>query len=149
MKSDIKGDIARLRKEAGLSQQQLADKMRVNRAAIIKWEKGTTYPRARNIRKLGNILGVTIPIKGIIEPQANMKIEKDNTEPTTPDYQWYKKTIETLIHQNGNHVDKLHERDQAEIEDLKKEKSLLWDDKAKAWEHIDALTANLQSAKNR
>lgn len=159
MEGNIKDDIFRLRIEAGLSQKQLAVKLRVNRAAVIKWEAGTTYPRARNLRKLGNIFGVTFDKKGIIEPTINMKIDKDpqKDEKAIDDGDlWYKKTIETLIHQNGNTVDKLHERvdklhdrDQAEIEDLKKEKQKLWDEKSKIWEHIDVLTVHLKPPKNQ
>lgn len=81
-----------------------------------------------------------------------MKIETDPQKDETPPQEegdlWYKKTIETLIHQNGSHVGKLHERDQAEIEDLRKEKEKLWDEKSKIWEHINVLTVNLKPPNN-
>lgn len=140
MKGDIKGDILRLRIQAGLSQQQLADKMRVNRAAIIKWEKGTTYPRARNLRKLCNILGDIIPPKGINEAHINnMKVEK--TEKAEPDDDWYKKTIDSLIHINGEGYREFRESKKEEIEELKL-------DKVRLHEHVDKLITRVNPPNN-
>lgn len=47
------------RKSKGLTQQQLADLLRLDRSAIAHYEKGTAMPHARNIQKLCNILEIT------------------------------------------------------------------------------------------
>ena len=47
------------RKSKGLTQQQLADLLRLDRSAIAHYEKGTSMPHARNIMKLCNILEIT------------------------------------------------------------------------------------------
>ena len=47
------------RKSKGLTQQQLADLLRLNRSAIAHYEKGTSMPHARNIQKLCDTLELT------------------------------------------------------------------------------------------
>ena len=46
------------RKKAGLTMQQLAEKMEVSRATITKWENGSTNPKRASFQKLANVLGV-------------------------------------------------------------------------------------------
>lgn len=50
--------LRRMRSEKGYSQQQLADKMIVNRSTISKWEAGSRLPDAAMIYRLAGILGV-------------------------------------------------------------------------------------------
>ena len=50
--------LKRLRSEEGYSQQQLADRMIVNRSTIAKWESGSRLPDAAMIYRLAGILGV-------------------------------------------------------------------------------------------
>ena len=47
-----------LRREAVLTQQELADRMGVQQRMVSKWENGETMPRPANIRKLAAALGV-------------------------------------------------------------------------------------------
>ena len=47
------------RKSKGLTQQQLADLLRLDRSAVAHYEKGTVMPHARNIQKLCDILELT------------------------------------------------------------------------------------------
>lgn len=47
------------RKELGLTQQQLADKLHVSFQAVSKWEKGTTYPNIEILRDLAIVLDVS------------------------------------------------------------------------------------------
>lgn len=49
-----------LRKEKGISQQELADKLCVVRQTISKWEKGLSLPDAEMLMKLAEVLGVTV-----------------------------------------------------------------------------------------
>ncbi len=48
-----------LRKERGLSQEELSIKLDVSRQAISKWELGTVMPDAKNIIVLSNVFGVS------------------------------------------------------------------------------------------
>lgn len=51
--------IARKRKEAGLTQQQLADKLNISFQAVSKWETGNAYPNVELLRNLAELLHVT------------------------------------------------------------------------------------------
>ncbi|MCD7884910.1 MAG: helix-turn-helix domain-containing protein [Lachnospiraceae bacterium] len=52
--------IAQARKSAGLTQQQLAEKILVSRQAITKWESDKGMPDIENLRKLAGLLNVSI-----------------------------------------------------------------------------------------
>lgn len=49
-----------LRKELGLSQEQLAEKLLVSRQAISRWENGEVLPDAPNLLQLSKLFGVSI-----------------------------------------------------------------------------------------
>lgn len=51
--------IIRLRKKNGWSQEELADKMKVSRQAVSKWEAAQTTPDLEKILQLSNMFGVT------------------------------------------------------------------------------------------
>ncbi|WP_053942178.1 helix-turn-helix domain-containing protein [Kallipyga gabonensis] len=51
--------IVRLRKSYGMSQEELAEKMKVSRQAISRWEVGTAMPDAGNILQLSKLFHVT------------------------------------------------------------------------------------------
>ena len=48
------------RKSAGLTQEQLADKLLVSRQAVTKWESDKGMPDIENLRQLSQLLGVSI-----------------------------------------------------------------------------------------
>ena len=48
------------RKEAGLSQEQFAEKMSVSRSAIAKWESDRGMPDVNNLRIMAQLLGVSV-----------------------------------------------------------------------------------------
>ena len=49
-----------VRKQAGLSQEQLAEKLGVSRQAVTKWETGAGMPDIENIRAISALLGISI-----------------------------------------------------------------------------------------
>ncbi len=51
--------LAALRRERGISQESLAEKVGVSRQAISKWETGTAQPEMNNIMKLCEVLKVS------------------------------------------------------------------------------------------
>lgn len=48
------------RTEAGLSQEQLAEKLNVSRSAVAKWESEGGTPDVENLKNIANLLGVSI-----------------------------------------------------------------------------------------
>ena len=48
--------IAQLRKEAGLTQKELADRIGISDKAVSKWERGISYPDITYLGKLANLL---------------------------------------------------------------------------------------------
>jgi len=50
--------LRRLRMEKGLSQQQLADRLYVERPSVANWEGGRRFPDAATVSQLAEILGV-------------------------------------------------------------------------------------------
>ncbi|MBR5232434.1 MAG: helix-turn-helix domain-containing protein [Clostridia bacterium] len=52
--------IKEARKQAGLSQEQLAEKMNVSRSAVAKWETNKGLPDIDNLRYLSKLLSVSV-----------------------------------------------------------------------------------------
>lgn len=52
-------NLIRLRKASKLNQQDLADKMAVSRNSITNWETGKSEPKASDIQKMAEVLGVS------------------------------------------------------------------------------------------
>ena len=51
--------IVQLRKEQGLSQEELAERLGLSRQAVSRWESGTALPDAGNLLQLSRLFGVT------------------------------------------------------------------------------------------
>lgn len=82
--------ILSLRKQNGISQEELAEKLNVSRQAISRWEVGSAKPDASNILQLSKLFGVTadyllnddyesdhdVPAVKNTETIANKKIKK-------------------------------------------------------------------------
>ena len=49
-----------LRKEAKLTQEQLAEKLNVSRQAVTKWESGQSLPDIQNLKEMVDMFGVTM-----------------------------------------------------------------------------------------
>ena len=59
-KEKFGGFVAQLRKEKGLMQKDLAEKLYVSDKAVSKWERGLSIPDVALLVPLGEILGVTV-----------------------------------------------------------------------------------------
>jgi transcriptional regulator with XRE-family HTH domain len=57
---DIHGRILQLRRDRGLTQEQLANACGVDKTAVSHWEKGLSAPKSERIPQVASALGVTI-----------------------------------------------------------------------------------------
>ena len=55
--------ISILRKEKGMTQKEIADRLGITDKAVSKWERDVAYPDTGTIPKLAEILGVTVPLR--------------------------------------------------------------------------------------
>lgn len=57
---NTKDIILKLRTDAGLSQEELADKLFVTRQAVSRWENGETVPNTETLKLLSKLFNVSI-----------------------------------------------------------------------------------------
>ncbi len=71
--------LSSLRKQANLTQSDLADKLNVSRQAVTKWESDIGLPDLENVKKLASIFNVTID--ELLDYKAEeIKLELEITE---------------------------------------------------------------------
>lgn len=63
--------IKEARLTAGITQEELAARMRVDRSTVTKWENGQSNPKVPVLLKLADILGCTVD--ELLRPQAEEK----------------------------------------------------------------------------
>ena len=49
-----------IRKNKGLAQEELAEKLSVSRQVVAKWESGQVYPEIANFIQISNLFNVTV-----------------------------------------------------------------------------------------
>ena len=64
--------LAILRKNKGITQEALAEKLNVSRQAVAKWEAGETIPDLDKCRMLAELFGVSLDDLANYEPEDNM-----------------------------------------------------------------------------
>ena len=65
--------LRKLRKENGLTQEELADKLNVSRQAITKWESGDGIPDIENLKQISILFNTTID--ELVKEDKDVKIE--------------------------------------------------------------------------
>ena len=56
----IGNKIRRMSINAGMTQEQLANKLGVSGQSVSKWERGVSVPEISNLKKISHILGVSV-----------------------------------------------------------------------------------------
>lgn len=74
MKINAADNLIRLRKAAGLTQEQLAEKLYVTRQAVSKWERGESMPDIETVAALAELYSVTTDeiIRGTVAPETKI-----------------------------------------------------------------------------
>ena len=74
---ELKEKLVALRKEKGLTQSAVAEKLDVSRQAISRWESGVALPSTDNLKCLGALYGV--PVAYLINEETEwVNSESDN-----------------------------------------------------------------------
>ena len=87
MEMTIGKRIAQLRKEKGMTQEEISQKMEVSAQAVSKWENDQTCPDITSLPKLAKILGVTVdellsgkeetePVARVLAPEERKDIKE-------------------------------------------------------------------------
>lgn len=61
------------RKQASLSQEQLAEKLGVSRSAVAKWETGNGIPDVDNLKVIAQLLNVSIDY--LLDDREGMEVQ--------------------------------------------------------------------------
>ena len=69
--------IAALRKEQGMSQEVLGEKLGLSRQAVSKWEADQAVPTMDNLMELSKLFGV--PVDTLLRPDAELTSQTENT----------------------------------------------------------------------
>ena len=72
--------IAELRREKGMTQVELAEKMGVTDKAVSKWERNLSFPDVNTIPKLAEIFNVTVD--ELMQVKTDMKENRSNENVT-------------------------------------------------------------------
>ena len=70
--------IASKRKELGVTQMELAEKMGVTDKAVSKWERDLSYPDISSLPKLAEILGVSVDELMQVKPNSKNREPKQS-----------------------------------------------------------------------
>ena len=76
MKKTLGTMIAELRKQHGMTQLELAEKMGVTDKAVSKWERDLSCPDINSLPNLAEILGVTVDDLMQIKKEAEAPVSK-------------------------------------------------------------------------
>lgn len=75
---ELKEKLVALRKEKGLTQLAVAEKLDVSRQAISRWESGIALPSTDNLRSLSALYGV--PIDYLLNNDARREVNQVQTD---------------------------------------------------------------------
>ena len=76
MKKTLGNMIAELRKQKGMTQLELAEKMGVTDKAVSKWERDLSYPDINSLSNLAENLGVSVEELMQIKKEAEAPVSK-------------------------------------------------------------------------
>lgn len=74
--------IQTLRKQRGLTQEQLAQRLGVSRQAVSRWELDESLPETANLLPLGEVLGVSLDT--LLDPAQGLEGPVLKEEPSAP-----------------------------------------------------------------
>lgn len=70
--------VAGLRKSAGLTQEELADRLAVSRSLVARWESGERRPDRRSSEMMGELFGVSPDVICGPDPLAEAELSSES-----------------------------------------------------------------------
>ncbi len=91
--------IAELRKQQGLTQQQLAERLNLSNKTISKWESGAGSPDISNLEVLADTLGISVDelLRGKLNDNAAEKTIRDSEHGISTKESTYERKKEMTI----------------------------------------------------
>lgn len=79
----LAGNLIRLRKEAGLTQAELAEKLGYSNKSVSKWERGDGCPDVFTLMKIADIYGVTVDemLRGVTATRSKAEFDPSRDVP--------------------------------------------------------------------
>lgn len=86
-RTTIAENLVSYRREKGMSQEELAERLGISRQAVSKWERGESQPDMGNLIALADVYGVTIDdiVRPSANPQGASDADGDAVEEVFPD----------------------------------------------------------------
>ena len=71
-----------LRKQRGMTQNELAEKLDISRQAVSRWERGTAAPSTENLVRIGKLFGVPVDdlVNGTVPHQVEPPVPVNEAE---------------------------------------------------------------------
>ena len=133
MNIEIANKLVKLRKQNGLSQEELADKLGLSRQAVSKWERAEASPDTDNLICLAKLYNVSLDellstdddVDTIVKEQVK-KEEKDDSVHISGDTitMTSKEGEEVVIDNKGVHAKNVKDRE--EFENRRRDRSVYW-----------------------
>ena len=97
--NSIGKNISERRREAGITQEQLADKLGISAQAVSKWENDLSEPDASTLLSLSKIFGVTVDdlLNGMRAPMVSKEEEKPENRMIVINVQQYDNRVTLRI----------------------------------------------------
>ena len=80
LKMIIAGNIGKLRRETGLTQLELAERLNYSDKAVSKWERGESIPDIVTLTQLSEIFGVTVDYLLCADHPLETKVKREYTK---------------------------------------------------------------------
>ncbi len=74
---EMRADLVRIRREAGLSQQQVADRMGISQQAVYKLERYDADPRQSTLQRYANAVGALVEHRVYVDRGQSVHLAED------------------------------------------------------------------------
>ena len=92
---ELKEKLVALRKEKGLTQLAVAEKLNVSRQAISRWESGIALPSTDNLKCLGALYGV--PVDYLINEETERVNSESDSKKENEDRRDHKRLLRVIV----------------------------------------------------